>query len=212
MNTEKQHFQSLSLCLGFCLSLFGMVACDDEPIKPESYELSFILPAADSTLGCADDLKRSTPNEIDIAVSLSAQAPASELDDLVIELSAMPNRFEAQRRALTDDGRVIFSDLALSAGSYEFEARLLNGELERASATLAITVEIDPESPLCGVNESSIFFVNPVAGTIFTAGDDLDNDLTNGVQVPVEIEVNGPVANLSNLVEVEVNGGNPVRA
>ena len=211
MNTEKQHFQSLSLCWALCLSLFGMVACDDEPIKPESYELSFILPEADSILGCADDLKRSTPNEIDIAVSLSAQAPASELDNLVIELSAMPSRFEAQRRALTDDGRVIFSDLALSAGNYEFEAKLLNGELERASATLAITVEIDPESPLCGVNESSISFINPVEGTIFTASDDLDNDLTNGVQVPVEIEVNGPVANLSNLVEVEVNGGNPVR-
>ena len=212
MNTEKQHFRSLSLCMILCLSMMSMIACDDDPIPPESYELSFILPEADSTLGCGDDLKRSTPNEIDIAVSLNASAPSSELDNLIIELNSMPNRFETQRRALTDGGRVIFSDLALSAGMYQFEARLLNGEVERARASLSVNVVIDPTSPLCGVNESSITFLNPVTGTIFTAGDDLDSDLTNGLQIPVEIEINGTVASLSNLVEIEVNGGNSVRA
>ena len=124
----------------------------------------------------------------------------------------MPNRFETQRRASTDGGRVIFSDLALSAGMYQFEARLLNGEVERARASLSINVVIDTASPLCSVNESSITFLDPVEGTIFTAGDDLDNDLTNGLQVPVDIEVNGTVASLRNLVEIEVNGGNSVRA
>ena len=154
MNTEKQHFRSLALCISFCLSIVSMIACDDEPNPSESYELSFILPEADSTLGCGDDLKRSTPNEIDVAISLNASAPDSELDNLIVELSAMSNRFEPQRRALTDGGRVIFSDLALSAGMYQFEARLLNGEVERASATLAVNVEIDPQVLSVGLTKA----------------------------------------------------------
>ena len=196
----------------FPVLILGIISCDDEPLSPEIYELSFVLPEEGATLGCGDDLNRSTLEEIDIAVSLSALVPEDERDDLIIELRVSPESFSPQRRTLTEGGRVIFDNLPLPTGSYELSALLLNGAAERANATLNLEVEIDIDSPLCGVSESSLEFLSPVNGAVIRANDDLDSDLTNGVQIAVEVEVQGQLVTIGEQVQVEVNGASPSRA
>lgn len=191
---------------------FGLFGCDDEPKNSEIYELSFALPEEGSTLGCVDDLNRVTLDEIDIAVSISATVPEGERDDLIVELSVSPERFSPQRRTLTEGGRVIFEDLALTEGEYVFTATLLNGSAERTSEILNVNVVIDEDSPLCGVSQSALSFLSPSEGAVFIANDDLDSDLTNGLQIPVEVEVQGPLVSVGGQVEVQVNGNERFQA
>ena len=212
---QKVHRSLGKSLLGLsCLSLFMISGGCDDKVKPSQnkYEVSFIYPEADVTLGCGDDLSRVTPDVIDISMSVNITAPDQERDDLVVELSADPMDFPPQRRTLTEGGRVIFTQLPLNAGEYTFTAQLLNGEVERAKATRSVSVEVDTSSPLCGVVNSALSFVSPVDGTVVEASDDLDQDLTNGVQVAVEIDVEGPLVSVGNLVEVQVNGADAQRA
>jgi hypothetical protein len=212
MNIHKERLRLLNMAWVLSLLCMNIIGCDDEPQAPENYELSFTLPEEGAVLGCGDDSKRSTPNEIDISVSLSAIAPETELKDLVVELSVTPDRFSPQRRALTEGRRVIFSDIPLPQGEYEFQAKLLNGDVERAISVLNLAVEIDTTSPICGVSENSIQFITPIDGAVLNASDDQDNDLTNGLQIAVEVEVQGSLVSIGEQVEVQVNGTDPVRA
>ena len=98
---------------------------------------------------------------------------------------------------------MIFEDLALSEGDYVFSAKLLNGSAERANATLTVSVEIDEDSPLCGVAESELYFISPNPSSVFLPVDDLDSDLTNGLQIPVEVGVQGPLVTVGEQVELQ---------
>ena len=222
-HTKKSLVSPQAKCLrslgNVLLSLSGLTllvfsgGCDDK-VTPAAnkYEVVFIYPESDVTLGCGDDLSRATPDVIDISMSVNVTAPEGERDDLIVELSADPVAFSAQRRTITEGGRVIFTQLPLEPGEYNLTAKLLNGTVERARATREVRIQIDRDSPLCGVVNSSLNFVAPVDGMVVEAADDLDQDLTNGVQVAVEIDVEGPLMSVGNLVEVQVNGADPQRA
>jgi hypothetical protein len=195
------------------LAFFG---CDDGPsIKPKSYDVSFIYPEATDerlVLTCGDDRDRSSPDVIDLSITVNAEVPEDERDDIIVELSVTPETFPSQRRSLTDGGRVIFSGVELTEGEYSLTVKLLSGTIELATSELELRAEIDAASPLCGVAQSELRFSSPVGGQLISAADDLDQDLTNGIQIPVTVEVEGPLVDVGSQVEVQVNGANFARA
>lgn len=203
----------IAIPLALALAFFG---CDDGPaLKPTNYEVSFIYPEATDesvVLTCGDDRDRNTAQMIDLSVTVNADVPVDERDDIIVELSVLPEAFTSQRRSLTEGGRVIFSGVGFPEGEYALTVKLINGTTELATDVLQIRAEIDEESALCGIAESELRFSDPVDGQLITAADDLDQDLTNGVQIPVTIVVEGPLVNIGSQVEVQVNGTNFARA
>lgn len=193
-----------------CLASTLTVACGDAPPSSKTrYELSFESPSDGAILGCADDQDRATPLLIERDVTLNFQVPDDERVELIVELSAEGASWSPQRRGLGATDSVTFSALGFGEGSYELNAQLINLDELRREASSTLTVEIDEADPLCAVATSEIAFITPVFGATIQGSDDLDGDLTNGIQIPVELEVLGPLVN--ELVEVQVNGA-PQRA
>jgi len=198
-----------SWVLGLVALSLSMGCDDDPPSSSSKYELSFESPADGDSLGCSDDQDRSTPRLLERDVTLKVVAPEDERRDLIIELRAEGASWSPQRRGLGLGDSVTFADLPFEQGSYELSAALLNLDEERDEALASLNVELDEADPLCAVASTELSFLSPVSGETLSGADDLDGDLTNGLQIPVEVEVVGPV--VSELVEVQVNGA-PQRA
>ena len=204
---QKLNISSLAF---FALALpLGLIACDESKSPSSSYSLSFTSLEDGATLGCAQDQERATRDTIERDVSIFVEAPEAERPDLVVSLSFEPSAIETERSTISSSGRATFSEVPFSSGAYTLTASLSQGETVRAETSIQVSVEIDPNDVRCGVAESALVFVSPVDGQRVGIADDLDQDLTNGLQLAAEVEIEGPIVN--DLVEIQVDGISQLR-
>lgn len=200
---------SLGLSLGLPLAL---LACDSAPSRSTStYTLAFESPEEGRELTCADDLNRDTVGVIERDVTLTVVAPADARPDLVVALSVIAAGGEApwveQRRGLAglvEGAPLTFEALPFPPGDYTLSARLLNGDEVKAEGERALSATVDPADPLCAVPEATLTFLSPVDGATLSAEDDLNADLSDGLQVDLQVRVEGEI--LNNRVALELGG------
>lgn len=199
------HFKMCKSLLLLVIFYTFAVSCDDAPPQSKArYELSFESPEDAVILGCADDQDRTTPSIIERDVTLTLVVPEDERLELVVELTAEGASWSPQRRGLGVGERITFVALPFDQGNYVLNAQLLNAGELRQEVSSTLNVEIDEADPLCAVATTEMSFLNPVSGSTIRGSDDLDGNLTNGIQIPMEVEVLGPLSN--ELVEIQVNG------
>ena len=199
-------------------AFFILSGCDDQiDPPPPQYSIQINnLEQLDSLedgtvlLGCAEDQNRDTSDQIEYDLVFTMEVPSEERSNLIFELTASPNLFQPKRNGIPINGEIKIEDIAWTSGEYTLTAEIKNGTVVEAELQQKIKVEIDPESPLCRRPQTNLVFASPLDGATLQASDDLDQDLTNGLQIPIEVYVEGVVTN--QLVEIKVNGVSQGRA
>ncbi|MBM4291568.1 MAG: hypothetical protein FJ138_09065, partial [Deltaproteobacteria bacterium] len=189
-----------------------LAACDSAPTRPATlYALQFLAPDEGATLTCGDDLDRATPDVIERDVTLTVTAPVDARPELVVELSVTAARGAAPwaeaRRGLADlaEGEPLtFEALPFPPGDYTLSARILRGDAVRAEDARALSAAVNPADPLCARPEATLTFLSPVDGATLEASDDLNGDLSDGLQLDLLVRVEGEV--LNGRVALEVDG------
>lgn len=199
------YFGRSFLVVCYCL---GFIACTDPISSNDNYEINFNTPTDLAQLTCAQDQNRDTRMFIETDVALTIEFPSAKQSDLIVVLQSYVGQsdetsFPEQRSTVNSTGRVLFEALAFESNSHRLSAQLFEGAELRAETQIEIEVLIDPSDIRCTQTESRLVIRTLQDQQQLSANDDLDRDLTNGVQIAVTVDVEGPIIN--DLLEIRVN-------
>jgi len=177
----------MGLCLLACVSSLTACDCESES-SPDELKIHFVNPQDGQRLGCLDDKERSTLEQLEFDIEALVILKSADAEGLSARLSFGEEEYLEE---VSFSGQVHFKDLSLALGSHQLSLSLLEGEEELYAEKIQIEVSFDPGDPDCQPEKppASLSFISPVEGKIFSAEDDGEGNLGDGIQIEVKLEV-----------------------
>lgn len=171
----------------------GTFACDDGDSgggSSASLDVQFVSPASSGTaITCADDQNLETQDVIEYDVAVLVRLAGQSSEGLEAQLSL--DGGEPVSQAVPASGRVTFSGFPVPVGAESpLTVVVIRGEEIIATSATSVTASFDTEDPECVevAPTPTLSFASPADQAVFTAADDADGDLANGVQTNIRIE------------------------
>ncbi len=186
------------------------VGCDDDnpSSTSEDFGIRFLSPEAAeegaTALDCNQDKDPSTGDVLELDIRIAAERSGVEgLGAFTAALAIADSTDEPVTVDLDIAGAGTFADFALPTGPSTLQVQLFDeGGEQVAVAELNVDVTLDDsceEEP----EPATIDILSPANNAEFTAADDADGDLGNGLQTTVTVEVGG---DLDGDVSLTING------
>lgn len=167
----------LGLATLLVLALAGCDGCSDDP-TPKTL-VGFLAPVDGDALTEADDVNAQIPGvQLDVQLSVTGFSASGSISLQIGEDSQTLSTV-----SVDGDGTYVVESFTIDEGANALAATLLDssGGLV-ATAGISITLDIDD------VEEPTLSFFEPSAdGFVLTASDDVDSDLSNGLQYDIVI-------------------------
>ncbi|MFN3198432.1 MAG: hypothetical protein ACE366_08460 [Bradymonadia bacterium] len=172
----------------------GLGACDDgggSSSGGNGLQAQFVTPETNGqAITCADDQNLETQDTIEYNVSLLVRLSGASNEGLQLRLSISEGDAEPVTQPVPASGRVLFGGFPLPVqDGVNLVAELVRDDAVVSTATVSVNTSFDAEDPACvPANPTpTLAFANPADQTVFTAADDLDGTLDNGLQTNITV-------------------------